>query len=337
MTASCWLIHTTANQPGAIAILQLVGNCMPVLQAITGVDDWPLRQARLVRMENIDDGLAVRLDEHVAQLMPHGGPRVVQRLTARLLELGAVLPGDVFDGDDAPDPQQLYPEAADRFEALMMLALARSPSPMAIDLLLDQPRRWRTFVEAGEHLTPEDRKRSKRLNRLLTPPTVVLAGRPNVGKSTLSNALLGRAMSIALDMPGTTRDYTAGRIDLAGLVVDWHDTPGLRESDDPIEARAIAIAQRLIKDADYLIAMTDHEHDWPDLQRVSDLRILNKADLLPEKLHHGDALPPDVLRVSATTGEGITSLVATIRDDLVPPADRKNPRPWLFDPRLIKT
>jgi GTP1/Obg family GTP-binding protein len=120
----------------------------------------------------------------------------------------------------------LYPEASDRFEALMLAALARAQSPLAIDLLLDQPRRWRRIRRARRQLSEEDLARSTRLNRLIEPPVAVLAGQPNVGKSTLSNALLGRAMSIAYDMPGTTRDYTAGWIDLAGLVVSWHDTPG---------------------------------------------------------------------------------------------------------------
>ena len=136
----CRLLVTTPSRPGAIAILQLVGRVEPILQAITGSDDWRIGRARFMRFRAIDEGIAVRLTNDVAQLMPHGGPRVVQRLTQRLTELGVVLGSTV-----EVNPAEVYPEAADNFEALMLAALARAASPLAIDLLLDQPRRWRNL------------------------------------------------------------------------------------------------------------------------------------------------------------------------------------------------
>ena len=66
-------------------------------------------------------------------------------------------------------------------------------------------------------LSEEDLARSRRLNRLIEPPLVVVVGAANVGKSTLGNALVGRSMSIATDLPGSTRDYTSGRVELAGV------------------------------------------------------------------------------------------------------------------------
>ena len=226
----CSFVLMTGREPGAIAIVQLVGETEAVLRSLTGVNEWPIGRMRLVDFDGIDEGLAGRLGESVAQVMPHGGPRVVQRLLGRLLELGveAAPPDDV-------DPRDLYPEAADRYEALALAAVARARSPLAIDLLLDQPRRWRTRPRP----TPEVLARSRRLDRLIEPPLVVLAGPPNVGKSTLSNALLGRSMSIALEGPGTTRDYTSGRIELAGLVVDWHDTPGITPGITPGRRRGL--------------------------------------------------------------------------------------------------
>ncbi len=204
------------------------------------------------------------------------------------------------------------------------------------------------------NLTQEDFARSRRLNRLIDPPIVVVVGAPNVGKSTLCNALLGRSMSIAADMPGTTRDYTSGRIELAGLVVALYDTPGMRDTSDPIESKAIDLAQQLIERADLLIAMKDHEHDWPALPRPPDLRILNKIDLLsspsgrgaggdgnspasPAVLRSSDPHPAADLRISATHGTGISDLVTAVRDCLVPPADLAHPGPWLFDDRLIQS
>ena len=85
---SCRLLGATATRPGAIAILQLEGDVEPALRALTGVADWPTGRARLVRFDDVDRGLAVRLTERVAQLMPHGGPRVVQRLYAWMDRLG---------------------------------------------------------------------------------------------------------------------------------------------------------------------------------------------------------------------------------------------------------
>jgi small GTP-binding protein len=252
---------------------------------------------------------------------------VVQRLLARLRELGVA----GSDGEDLALPSRaLYPEAADDIEALTLLALSRATSPLAVDLLLDQPRRRRAFTEA---VTASDQARSQRLNRLITPPLVALVGAPNVGKSTLTNALHGRAVSITADLAGTTRDYTAARIDLGGLVVDWHDTPGVRASDDAIEQRAIALARRLLHRADLIIAMRDPEHDWPalaDLPRPADLLVMNKVDAARR-----GARPEGALLVSALRGEGLELLVATVRDRLVQPADLANPRPWLFDRRLL--
>ena len=325
------ILHTTAHRPGAIAIEQLIGDSGPILRKLTGESDWPLGKMRLVDFGDIDSGLAVRLTEDVAQLMPHGGPRVLQRLTLRLGELGAEI-GDA----DAVDPLKIFPEAGDRIEALALHAMARAQSPLAVELLLDQPRRWRELRNAGETLSAQDRERSEHLNRLIEPPVVVLAGRPNVGKSTLSNALLGRSMSIAFDLPGTTRDYTAGRIDLAGLVVEWHDTPGIRATDDLIERTAIDLARRLIARADLLIAMAAPDVDWPDLPRQPDLRVVNKTDLmtadanLARPAHEGK----DAILVSAQTGDGLAELVAATRNALVPPADLQSPRAWVFDPRL---
>jgi tRNA modification GTPase len=320
------IVHATARTPGAIAIVQLIGPSVAVLRALTGVADWPRHTLRLVNFSDIDTGLAVRLNDDVAQLMPHGGIRVVQRITTKLIGLGATVAPDAM----RIDPQRLYPEAADRLEAMMLAALARAQSPLAIDLLLDQPRRWRLYFESGGELSHEDRARSRRLNRLIDPPRVVLAGTPNVGKSTLSNALIGRALSISYDLPGTTRDYTAGRIDLGGLVVDWHDTPGLRMTDDAIESKSIELARRLIDSADLLIALRDPNATWPDLPRLADVRAINKIDTAGPVQES-----PDVLRISAQTGQGLPEFVMAVRDALLPPQDRKHPGPWLFDDRLI--
>lgn len=315
---SCRLLAATAARPGAIAILQLEGDVEPALRAITGIADWPRGRARLVRFADVDRGLAVRLTERVAQLMPHGGPRVVQRLCAWMDRLGI----ETASCDEVL-PELAFPEASDRFEAMALAAVARAASPLAIDLLLDQPRRWRAVTAPDE----EDLARSKRLDRLIEPAIVVVTGPVNVGKSTLGNALVGRSMSIATDLPGSTRDYTSGRVELAGIVVDWHDTPGRRETADAIEAAAAEIADRLVDRADLVIALTDHENTWAAMTRTPDLRVANKCDIAAR--HDAD------LAISATDGTGIPELVRAVRDLLVSPEDLRHPGVWLFDTRLL--
>ncbi len=357
---------TTANAPGAVAIVQLHGRDLaPLLEHITGETNWPAGRMRLVSLAGIDRGMAVLWpgrDGDVAQLMPHGGPRVVRLLVDRLIELGATI-------DAEPDPARLYPEADSPIEADALAAIARAASPAAIDLLAAQPTRWREVVRDGR-LDPAARPPvPDPRDRLIDPPTVVLAGRPNVGKSTLTNRVLGRAASLVADLPGTTRDWVAGLAELSFafralssgstrmslpdaepearnyLAVRWLDTPGLRDSDDPIEREAITLARNVVAGADVLIAMRDPTSDWPapaDLPRTPDLWLLNKSDLLPEA-HHADAQhdrdatlgssPEIPLRLSAARGDGLDALQHAIAAALglhaIKPASL-----WAFSPTL---
>src|SRR5690606_7522821 len=98
-----------------------------------------LQHATLATFGQIDHGLVLLWNENWAQLMPHGGPRVVQKLVDQLLKLGVTLstvnPKEV-------DARLLYPEAATALEADMLATLAAAASPAAVDLLLGQPALW---------------------------------------------------------------------------------------------------------------------------------------------------------------------------------------------------
>ena len=306
----CFCLLATPYGPGPIAIIQLHGDALPVLQRLTGRDDWPIGHLRLAPFADIDQGLAGRLTDQFAQLMPHGGPRVVQRLLTWLAEhhVAPVCEQEAAAWD-------LFPEARDEDQALILAMLARAASPLAIDFLLEAARSGDKEPTGPRTADP---RRIARLNRLIEPATVVLAGPPNVGKSTLSNALLGRSMSVTAQLAGTTRDYTAGLIDLAGLVVRWYDTPGLRDTDEPVEQKAAAVAARLMQRADLLIAITDRRHDWPKLPRKPDLRVAGKSDLGPRD----DA----DLAVSGLHRLGLRRLAVAVRDRLVAPSDLKSGR-----------
>ncbi len=292
----------TAPTPGAVAIVQLHGaGVSDMLRQLTGVKEWVESKQRLVNFGEIDQGLAVLMagagseaesgggdGQPWAQLFPHSGPRVVRLLLDRLLELGCEVVAEL-------PPALAYPEAHDDIQAAMLATLAKAASPAAIDLLLAQPDLWRQLQ--AHPPTPDEARRiltrSTQLDRLVTPATVVVVGRPNVGKSTLTNRLLGRAASIVADLPGTTRDWVAGLAEIQaggagggetsgrGVAVRWLDTPGLRDSDDAIEQQAITLARQVISQADVIIAMRDAATEWPELAtlgREPDMWVVNKVD-----------------------------------------------------------
>lgn len=306
----------TANTPGAVAILQLHGEDLAeVLSRLTGRAAWPQRRAMLCQFADIDEGLAILLTPQSAQLMPHGGPRVVQKLIEYLTAtLGCAY-------DPTPNPQEIYPEARSPIEADMLDAVARAASPAAIDLLAAQPALWRALLKpplSDGYTRQLIANRAERLNWLITPPTVVVIGPPNAGKSTLTNALMGKSMSIVTDLPGTTRDWVGGLVELSAwgfsdqVAVQWLDTPGIHNSMDVVEQQAIRLAQQQIKQADILITMRGLEQDWldtADLPREPELWVVNKAD---------DTLDSDRLRIqtsaenplhiSAQSGNGLAQL-----------------------------
>ncbi|MEM8736961.1 MAG: GTPase [Planctomycetota bacterium] len=330
---------TTALQPGAVAILHVHGSeTHRVLEQLTGHAAWPVGRLRLSRFADIDEGLAGLIRPDTAQLMPHAGPRVVQKLQA-WLDNHHVPPAT------HPVPQALYPEADSPLEADVLHAIANAASPAAVDLLAAQPKLWRIWHNTHPRPRVSDPGRSP-LRHLLIPPTVVVVGRPNVGKSTLLNQLLGRAASVVADLPGTTRDWVGGLVELApapatpltsAVAVRWLDTPGLRHSDDPVEQRAIALARRLTEQADVLIAMRDPERDWPEPEafprhRTPDLWLRNKSRPKDTDAPGSREHP---LHLTAREGDGIEQLQQRVLQTLgLSPQPPAEPALWAFSPRL---
>lgn len=311
---SCRIAAMTPPAPGGVSILQLSGDVIPILERLTGRSQWTVGDLRLCDLAGIDRGLVSMPAPDIAQLMPHGGTRIRQRLLDAAEAAGACQDRTV----SAISPAELYPEARDDVEAAALKTMTRAASPLAIDLLLQQSERWAECTDWNE----EDTERSQRLARLIDPPDVVVIGPANIGKSSLLNTLAGRDVAIAIDQAGTTRDHVSGLVELGGLVVRWHDTPGQRTSDDTIEQEAIEQAAGLIQQADMLISTRDPGTSWHDGAHDPDLKLSLRCDL-------GLCRDAD-LCVSSVTGEGLIELVECVREHLVPMADLGSTRPWRF-------
>ena len=317
---------STAPRPGAIAVAHLAGDeaaVERVLAALTGRAAPAPGELAWRRLGAIDDGVVARVAPGHALVMPHAGPRIRALLDARMGELGA---GAVPAGPSG-DP---YPEASDDLERRMLATLARAASPLAIDLLAAQPARWRAAGWTPGHEGDPD-ARDLRLRRLVDPPRVAIVGPANAGKSTLLNALAGRTVAIAHDEPGTTRDAVCARIDLAGVVADVFDTPGVRERMDPVERAASELAARALAHADLVVELTAPGLGWaapPRAAGAAVIRALNQCDR-PDAAGCGERASAAVA-VSARTRDGLARLVEAMREELVPRADVADPRPWRF-------
>lgn len=302
---------------GAIAAVAVWGEDVDGALARLGIKGVGVGEARLRSLAGVDEGIVARVTERLAVLTPHAGAAVLRQLAAALARAG------IAEEPDAP-AHEVYPEAATEVEARMLATLARAASPLAVDLLLDQPRRWAAAGAEAER-DPEVLERSARLNRLIDPPTVVAVGAPNIGKSSLLNALAGRAVAIVADEPGTTRDHVGAALNLGGVVVRYIDAPGLGGEVGGVLAEAQRGAIEAAREADLVLLCGDAGAGFvaaPIGERPT-LRVALRADLgLPREAFD--------VAVSVREGRGLEELVAAVRDRLVPPADRSHPGPWKF-------
>jgi tRNA modification GTPase len=279
-----------------------------------------------------DEVVAIVLDPPVetVELQCHGGLAAVELVLDALEQAGAV----------RSDPAPLVEAwTGDAIAADAMLDLCRAPTLLTAEILLEQAegafRRELLdlirMIDGNESLKPallcldELIGRSAVGLRLLTGWRVVIAGRPNVGKSRLFNALGGFTRAIVDPTPGTTRDVVTLNLALEGWPIALSDTAGLRRTSDPIEAEGIARAHREQTEADLILIVLDRSEALQaiDIELVASTRhaivVANKSDLpaawQPDELHAG---PKPVVTVSAEHGAGLADLCAVIVRSLVP-------------------
>jgi tRNA modification GTPase len=150
---------------------------------------------------------------------------------------------------------------------------------------------------------------------------VAIVGRPNVGKSSLLNALLGEERAITTDIPGTTRDTLEESLIIGGVPIVILDTAGLRESADVVEQIGIERARRAAERADlilfvYDLAAPDWDADRALLESLPPhtpkLLVGNKVDAAPKRQQHARSVFPNSVFISALTGAGLEALQAAI-------------------------
>ena len=151
----------------------------------------------------------------------------------------------------------------------------------------------------------------------------VIAGRPNVGKSTLMNLLSGSEKSIVTEIPGTTRDVVEDTVVAGDVILRLSDTAGLRETDDVIEKIGVDRAKKRLEQCGLLLAVFDNSRELEDFdfqlleaaKNVPSIAIVNKTDL-PSKLNTDNISDyiNNIVYISAATGEGKTELINAISE-----------------------
>ncbi len=259
----------------------------------------------------IDDAVVVLIRDDLADLSLHGGLWVVKRTLGLAERAGFTL----ADGDTAPD-------ATDLLEAEVEQSLPFARTELAVRALLAQPAAWKSLDPADAPAILADRG----LYHLLNPPRVAIVGPPNVGKSTLANQLFGQERSIVADLPGTTRDWVGELATVNGLPVTLIDTPGLRQTPDPIEREAIARSTAVAGGADLVIVVLDATVPLSDQQLL--LSNHPNATVVINKSDRG-LLPVPGIPTIATTGVGLPELrLAICRHFQCDNWDPSKPRWW---------
>jgi tRNA modification GTPase len=327
---NCTAALLTPPGRGAVATIQLNGGggiidaVPPLFRAANGK---PLAAQPINRVcfghwgeEPAEEVVVCRVSDRVTEINCHGGSAAVARILGDLEARGCRI----------ETWQESLRASGSLLDAECTEALTQALTLRTADILLEQQSGLlRSAIEELRTLASDEALRRidemlrwARFGRHLTQPwQVVLCGRPNVGKSSLINALVGYTRSIVYHQPGTTRDVVTAETAFDGWPVELSDTAGIRDQADELESAGIDRAQRRLAEADLRIIVLDtsqppHEDDrqlltaWPDA-----LIVAHKSDL-PNVW--GGELPQGALIASSKTGEGIEKLVETIPQRLVP-------------------
>ncbi|MDO6453127.1 tRNA uridine-5-carboxymethylaminomethyl(34) synthesis GTPase MnmE [Neptunomonas phycophila] len=309
----------------------------------------------------LDEGIALYFPgpnsftgEDVFELQGHGGPVVMDFLLQRVQSLGARLarPGEFSERAFLNDKLDLAQaeaiadliDSSSQHAARCALRSLQGEFSRRIDHLVESLIHLRIYVEAAIDFPEEEidfladgkvlndlhsiinnledvQIEAKQGSLIREGMSVVIAGRPNAGKSSLLNALAGRETAIVTDIEGTTRDVLREHIHIDGMPLHIIDTAGLRDAPDEVERIGIQRAWDEIQKADRVLLMVDSMRNnaddphqiWPEFvdQLNDDSKITvirNKADLSGETIGQTQAHGYPLINLSAKAGEGINIL-----------------------------
>ena len=352
--AACLL---TPAASGGIAVIEVRGTGAAALVSRffrpRRKGDWTADTPGHLYYGHIVDG-GERIDEVIVR---HRSSRMGGEAVEVNCHGGVVAAGEIMrlfeQGGAREMPAEAFVREASRdmgLDAVRTEALERLPSAqtkLAARMLCDQlngalSQAVARLAENPNRSTVNDLLRSAEFGRaLLEPRCVALLGRPNVGKSTLFNALVGHHRTIVSATPGTTRDYVDETIALGGYPVELIDTAGLWQTDGPVEARGVEAAREVGRRAGIVVLVLDGSRPLlPDEVRAAHeladrdaIAVLNKADLSSKA--DPAPLPADLPRctLSASTGEGLKELEAEIRRLLPQPDPYPPGSPVVFTGR----
>ncbi len=321
------------------------------------------RRATLVRVAAIDRAVVTVFEapasytgEDVVEISAHGSPVVLRAILEAATTAGARLarPGEftfraflngridlpqaeaVADIVEAVTPLQAR-AACDQLDGTLTRAIAAIDAQLfdliaRLEASVDFPDEGYHFVERGEigralddllQRTGALLAQSRRGRLVREGLRVAIVGTPNVGKSSLFNALAGAARAIVTDVPGTTRDLVTDVVDLDGLRTTLVDTAGLRESRDPVEIEGVARARGARAAADLTIVVVDRSRALEPADRLvlaesrqeRRLVVANKIDL-PEAWPLSSLEDEEPVAVSAMTGTGLDALRRRVSEAL---------------------
>ena len=327
--------------PGATDLLDRLFRS-PRARRLSDAPPGALLYGALVRHgEMLDEVVVCRRGAEAFELNCHGGVAPLKRVLDAVEAEGAAVEAS---GPTPADPAFAAAVAAGDSDAIRREAAAALPhaaTPLAAMMLLDQLHGALSdaLADAADHSPDDADARRHALPALLQtaplglglcrPPRLVVAGPPNVGKSTLVNRLLAEERMIVHDRPGTTRDVVAQLVAVRGYPMELADTAGIGPAQDGIDALAIARSRREVVQAaerDVLLLtldasrpdQTDLLADLPAHPRT--LIVLNKIDLRPgiDTGAWADRLGAAPLPLSALTGEGFDRLEEALLDAAFP-------------------